>query len=109
MNKPLVDRIPFGKIVTVLAACFGVGLGLCGVNFFISSHSIGESGRAFGVRALFAFSSLLVLLSFLGLTIVLLVWAVLAIAGNLKQSENESQGLFEKSDETKRDDHRGGT
>lgn len=109
MNKPLVDRIPFGKIVAVLAACLGIGLGLCGINLFISSHSAGESGRAFGLRPLFGFSSLLVVLSVLGLTIALIMWALLAIAGNLTRSGSEPQGLFEKSDETKRDDYRGGT
>ena len=35
MKKALVDRIPFTKIVVVLAICAGVAVGLCGVGFAI--------------------------------------------------------------------------
>ena len=36
MSERLVDRIPFAKIITVLAIVFGISLGLCGVTFFLS-------------------------------------------------------------------------
>ena len=42
MSKPLVDRIPFAKIVSVLAVALGVGIGLCGLDFFLGSHGIGR-------------------------------------------------------------------
>jgi hypothetical protein len=35
MKTALVDRIPFTKIVTVLAICAGVAVGLCGVGLAI--------------------------------------------------------------------------
>ena len=31
MSKPLVDRIPFAKILIGLAILFGLSLGLCGL------------------------------------------------------------------------------
>jgi hypothetical protein len=41
MFERLADRIPFKKIVTVLAIVFGLSLGLCGVTFAVSSGSGG--------------------------------------------------------------------
>ena len=32
MSKPLVDRIPFAKILIGLAILFGLSLGLCGLS-----------------------------------------------------------------------------
>ena len=41
MFERLADRIPFKKIVTVLAIVFGISLGLCGVTLAVSSGSGG--------------------------------------------------------------------
>jgi len=40
MKDRLVDRLPFARIVTVLAVAFGVALGLCGLNLALSTGGV---------------------------------------------------------------------
>ncbi len=84
MSKPLADRIPFAKLVAVFAACFGVGLGLCGLGFFLNAHHAGSSGEEFGGFQPFGLLSLVILVvSFVGLVVSLLAWAVVGLLDSL--------------------------
>jgi hypothetical protein len=77
MRKRLVDRIPFTKIVTVLAIAFGVSLGLCGLTFVVSSGS--HAGPNF-FMTLGLIELAAMILSAAGLVLTFIVWIVLAIA-----------------------------
>jgi len=80
MSKPPSDAPPFAKIVVIFAASFAIGLGLCGLNFFLASHSAGGGNEEFGgVIPLGLFSLVILVISFLGLVVSLLVWAVAGI------------------------------
>ena len=106
MSKPLVERIPFAKIVAILSACFGIGLGLCGLDYFLVAHRM---GRTMGFFASATFLCAVVMaLSFLGLVVSGIAWAVLIVVRNFGQGRNkdEVQTLFDTSDETKRDEDR---
>lgn len=96
MSKPLVDRVPFAKIVTVLAIAFGVGVGLCGLSAVLPS-----SGEPFRVNSLSLPSLLIMVLSFIGLIITLIVWVITrAISGfSVKGSSSSPRTLFGNSDE----------
>jgi hypothetical protein len=82
MKTPLVDRIPFTKIVTVLAICAGGAVGLCGVGFAIGLGTK-FSGTGSGGLAMELFlipGGVLFWGSLLGLVLVFVLWVVLAIA-----------------------------
>lgn len=81
MKKALVDRIPFTKIVVVLAICAGVAVGLCGVGFAIGLGTK-FSGTGSGGLAMELFlipGGIVFWGSLLGLVLVCLLWVVLAI------------------------------
>lgn len=100
MSEPLLDRIPFAKIVTVLAIVFGVSLGLCGVTFLVSSG--GSSGAGFliglGVVELAAMG-----LSAAGLILTIVVWVTLAAVRSFGGKVSQPQKLFDAEDDTKFD------
>ena len=81
MKRALVDRIPFTKIVAVLAICAGVAVGLCGVGAAIGV-GMGRLGSNPGnvVVSLFLIpGGILFWASLLGLLLLFLLWVVLAI------------------------------
>lgn len=90
MSKPLVDRFPFAKTVTVLAIAFGIGLGLCGLSAVLPS-----SGEEFHTNWLSLPSLLIMVLSFLGLIITLIIWVITSAIG----SSSDTQTLFGDSEE----------
>jgi len=102
MSTPLIDRIPFPKIVTVLAAAFGVSLGLCGLTFLLSS----KSGIYHGER-LFVGLGLLELvtmvLSAAGLLLTVVAWVTLAAVSSFQEKVSQPQKLFDDEDDTKLD------
>ena len=99
MSKPLVKRIPFAKIVTVLAVAFGVSLGLCGLT------AVFRSGMT-GIQYLFASMAMIELgvmvLSAVGLLITVAVWVVLSLVGGSSRKYSEIQRLFDDSDDEKK-------
>ncbi|MGA2048891.1 MAG: hypothetical protein ABSG96_14430 [Terracidiphilus sp.] len=99
MSERLVDRIPFAKIVAVLAITFGVSLGLCGLTFVLSS-SAGSSG---GIMGLGILELIAMALSAAGLVVTLIVWVLLAAVGSFGQKVSTPQKLFDDKDETKHD------
>ena len=99
MKDLLVDRIPFAKIVIVLAIAFGIGLGLCGVDaaFLEKFRSPGEEfGPNTFVGGTGAFA---VVLSGLGLVLSCVVWAVVGVVSAFRDRNSETQRLFEDKDD----------
>jgi hypothetical protein len=81
MKTPLVDRIPFTKIVVVLAICAGVAVGLCGVGFAIGlgTKFSGSGAGGLAINLFLIPGGILFWGSLLGLVLVFLLWVVLAI------------------------------
>lgn len=95
MSKPLVDRIPFAKIVTVLAIVFGIALGLCGLNLILALTPIGRlrilDQGPMSVMGLVEIGAML--LSGLGLFVTAFAWVVLVVVGSFtrKSSDDETK------------------
>lgn len=74
------DRSIFAKAVTVLAVAFGIGLGLCGLDFLLAAHGIGKSStQEFAVSPLGGLSFALMIVSALGLVATVILWAFLTL------------------------------
>ena len=89
MGRPLIDRIPFSRIFTILAVIFGVALGLCGLNTLITvplSH-VPQSASVVIVGLIFIEAGAM-LLSGLGMALTALLWLVLAVARSLARGES---------------------
>jgi cytochrome bd-type quinol oxidase subunit 2 len=100
LSQPLVNRIPFAKIVTVLAIVFGVALGTCGVTFVVGLATDGSANRALSsVVGVLAPVELIVLaLSAIGLVFTLAAWVILTITANVTRRANEPQRIFDDRD-----------
>jgi hypothetical protein len=83
LSTPLVKRIPFAKIATVLALTFGIALGLCGVTVFVSSSIGSRRAESLGVLELAA-----MILSAAGLVLTLILWVILAIVASFSQGDS---------------------
>jgi hypothetical protein len=96
MSKSRARGFPFAKIVVFLAAAFGIGVGLCGLDYFLASKGIGKSTEEFGVGPLDSASLLVMLLSAAGLVLALIAWAIAAFWGSLLSGPKggEPQKLF---------------
>ena len=79
MSKPLVDRIPFKKIVTACSVGIAVGFGFCGLNAFLEAHGIARNTFERGFSALLVFDLVLLGVSFIGLVVSSIAWAVLSL------------------------------
>ncbi len=101
MSRPLSDRIPFAKFVVIFAVSFGIGLGLCGMGFFLTAHGVGRGDEEFGIGPISLVSLVILIVSLVGLVVSLLGWAVVGI---FVRRDNEIQTLFENSAEEKRDE-----
>ena len=100
MFERLADRIPFKKIVTVLAIVFGISLGLCGVTFVVSSGGNNGGGFLFGLGIL----ELVALgLSLAGLLLTLLVFVTLFVLGSFGVKVSQSPTPSEEEDDTRSD------
>jgi membrane protein implicated in regulation of membrane protease activity len=100
MSERLVDRIPFAKIITVLATVFGISLGLCGVTFVLSLGG----GRGSGFLISFGILEMVALgVSMAGLLLTLLVFVTLSIFGSFSEKVSQPQKLFDEEDDTRVD------
>jgi hypothetical protein len=98
VSKPLSERIPFAKIVTVLSIAFGVSLGLCGVT---AVFAIGVGGGN-GFSGILGMLELIVMaLSAIGLLITGAVLVTLSAIGSFNEKVSQPQKLFESEDDTK--------
>jgi hypothetical protein len=94
----LADRSPFAKIVTLLAVAFGIGLGLCGLSVVLPS-----SDTEFHTNWLSLPSLLIMVLSFLGLIVTLLIWIIASAISDFSTKSSDPQTLFGNSDEDSKD------
>jgi hypothetical protein len=100
MFERLADRIPFKKIVTVLAIVFGISLGLCGVTFVVSSGGNNGGGFLFGLGIL----ELVALgVSLTGLVLTLLIFVTLSIFRGFGEKVPQSV-IFSKEENDTRSD-----
>jgi hypothetical protein len=79
MSDPTVKRFPFAKIVIVMAVCFLVGVGLCGLDYALGARGIGGSHEEFSVGPLDGVSLAVMAFSLLGLVLSLIAWGLAAI------------------------------
>jgi hypothetical protein len=94
-----VGRISFAKVITVLAIAFGIGVGLCGLDYWLASHGIGKSTEEFGVGPLDNVSLIVMLLSAIGLVITTILWIVAIIVGSFRSKPDAPQRLLDDSDD----------
>jgi hypothetical protein len=87
MSKPLVDRIPFAKIVVALAVAFDLGLGLCGLDFFLLVRGNQTHTQAFGAGPIGVLSLTVLSLSAIGLVVTIILWVVLAAVAAFNRKE----------------------
>jgi hypothetical protein len=101
MSKPLVDRIPFAKIMIVLVIVFGVSLGLCGVSAALgiagSSHMRNSGGQLLGFS--FVIEIIAIVLSSVGLVVTVIAWVILSIAGNSSRNDPAPRQLLDDPDD----------
>ena len=94
----MANRLSFAKIVTILAVAFGIGLGLCGLSAILPS-----SGEEFHTNWLSLPSLLIMVLSFLGLIVTLLIWIISSAIGGFSAKGSDPQTLFGNSDKDSND------
>jgi hypothetical protein len=99
MNQSRSKSFSFAKLVTIFAICFGIGVGLCGLDYFLAAHNIGKSTQEFGVGPLDGASIIVMFLSAVGLMLSLIAWATAAIFG-LGRDGTDPQRLLDEKDET---------
>jgi hypothetical protein len=96
MRKRLVDRIPFAKIMLVLAVALILSIGSCGLSFiFTSSRGASDPLALIGLVGLLCSLAALVLTS--------LTWAILAIVGSSGEKVSQPQKPFDEKDDTNLD------
>jgi len=104
MKTPLVDRISFAKIVTVLGVTCLVSVGLCGAGVAFSSGG-NRAGLLGNLSGLMLVSGTVTFwLSLLGLAVIIPLWIVLALIAG--PARNEAPRPFYDSDDR---DKPGGT
>ncbi len=82
MSKPLIGRIPFAKVVIVLAIVFVISFGLCGltaVSVMKGSPTNSPVSKLLDVAVPYELIGMLV--SGLGLVLTVIVWVVVAAFG----------------------------
>jgi hypothetical protein len=106
MKDRLVDRLPFARIVTVLAVAFGVALGLCGLNLAMATGGVFRSAGQVGSSILVGAGLLevaVLVLSGVGLLLTVVVWVVASAVSGASGNGSEPQRLFEgEKDEDKK-------
>ena len=100
---PQSKRSIFSKFLIIFAVGLLLGIGLCGLDYFLASRGIGKSTQEFGVGPLDGVSLLSMGLSALGLFLTVAAWVVSRIfrAMTSKPAGREPTRLFDKEDEDK--------
>jgi hypothetical protein len=100
VSERLIDRIPFTKIVTVLAIVLAISLGLCGVTFSLSASMGADESFFIGLGIL---ELVVIVLSAAGLVLTLIVVVTLWFFGSFSKKVSQPQKLFGEKDDTKID------
>lgn len=95
MTIPLMDPIPFVKIVIVLAVTFGIAVGLCGLSGTLRPPMGPDPSEEFGGGLLGVGSMIVMLLSAAGLLLTGAAWFLAAIIGGLSPRGSDVQRLFD--------------
>ena len=106
MSKPLLDGIPFAKIITVLAIAFGIGLGLCGLDAALLG-GLRSPANEFGPNTIVGgIGAFAMLLSAAALVVTIFIWVVTVVVGSFSHKNSEPQRLLDEKDETDGKDSR---
>lgn len=90
MSPRTTRHFPFAKIATFFAAAFCIGVGLCGLDFFLAAHHIGKV-EGYGVGPLDGPSILVMLLSGIGLILTIMAWVIASVAFLIANSSRSSK------------------
>lgn len=104
MSESSAGRISFAKVVTVFAVLFGIGVGLCGLDYLLAAKGIGKNTEEFGVGPLDGVSLVVMILSAFGLVITVIAWIIAAAVGSFSNKVSQPQKLFDEVDDTKIDE-----
>ncbi|HWT66561.1 MAG TPA: hypothetical protein VN151_10650 [Terracidiphilus sp.] len=96
MSTSFADRIPFARIITILAIIFGVSGGLCGLTWVAAMNVRGSDDWAIVPEFIEAAA---MGLSLLGLIVMSLIWITASILGMSSHSSDQPQKLFDDSDD----------
>jgi hypothetical protein len=89
MSDPAKNRFPFAKIVAVMAVCFLVGVGLCGLDYALGTHGIGKTNEEFNVGPIDGLSLAVMAFSAVGLVLSVIAWALAAIIRGARSQGEE--------------------
>jgi hypothetical protein len=104
VSKPLIDRIPFARILIGLTIVFVLSLGLCGLGFVSSWQGEDMPSRLSPLMSqAWRLDVLVMVLSALGVVVTGVAWVVAAIVGSSLAKASEPQNLFDEGDDTKLD------
>jgi amino acid transporter len=96
MSKPLVDRIPFAKILVVLAVVFVLSLGTCGLTASLSSSSHSQQN---GYVVVMIAGLAGTLLSGLGVLVTTIIWVIMSVAASSSRKNSAPQRLLDDKDD----------
>jgi|SRR5947209_3567814 hypothetical protein len=97
------ERLNLPAIIAIFASGFGIGVGLCGLDYLLASHGIGKSTEEFGVGPLDGVSLFVMSLSALGLVITVIVWIASSLYERFaKRQKSSLYSLFD--DDSNADD-----
>jgi hypothetical protein len=83
MSERLADRVPFTKIIVVLASAFGIALGLCGLTAIATTS--GHNALTSVLGSLGVIELIVMLLSAAGLVLTVIAWVVLSIIDSVRR------------------------
>lgn len=98
---PQSNRSVFSKVMIIFAVGVLLGIGLCGLDYFLASRGIGKSTEEFGVGPLDGASLVTISLSALGLVLTVVAWVLAQFVKSLtgKSSDRQPTRLTDKEDE----------
>jgi hypothetical protein len=108
VSKPLIERVNFAKIITVLAIVFGVSLGLCGLTAALNASGIIRSNEEFGDSILVGTGILELLgmaVSGVGLVVTTIVWVIASAVSPSSRRSSDPQRLFDDENDRDKDEN----
>jgi hypothetical protein len=99
MSKSLVNRIPFAKIVVVLAIVFVLSLGTCGLTASLSSSSHSQQN---GYVVVMIAGLAGTVLSVLGMLVTAIVWVIMSVTASSSRKNSEPQRQLDEKDDEKK-------
>jgi hypothetical protein len=93
MGKPLVERIPFEKILIGFAVCAFISLGLCGADLVLEMRMTEYGNNTMqGILSVGGLVGLIgMLLSAVGIVLTAIIWIFLFVFKSSSSKEKEQQ------------------